>query len=112
MVLFLICGEGPDYSKLICYQERSNSLCTPCDFLSDIGENINAGLQIFPNPTNRIINISSELKIISVEVFDMQGKPIKTVYDNFTAISINDKGLFVLRIRMVDAILTRKVIVE
>ena len=92
-------GEG-DYCTVF-YNFSLNWLSGGEDFfvsLPEINDDIdNNNLEIFPNPTSDLINIKTE-GIISINVYSLQGKLIKTIEgnDNITAFDVNDltKGIY------------------
>lgn len=71
-------------------------------------------VQIYPNPTNSIINLKSSHKIKSVEVCDLSGKLImKTINpQNNVDISSVQKGMYFLKISLDNGLIVNKIIKE
>ncbi|QVY67210.1 LamG-like jellyroll fold domain-containing protein [Polaribacter sp. Q13] len=53
---------------------------------------------IYPNPTNGIINIKSDTHIKTIEIYDLQGKKVKTYVDKKVNISNLNSGIYFLKI--------------
>lgn len=78
---------------------------------SDSFEKINIGL--YPNPSNTFINISSELDISSVEIFDLLGKKVTSFSElSNKSIDISNlvRGVYILKISSGSSSLTKKII--
>ncbi|WP_296316932.1 aryl-sulfate sulfotransferase [Winogradskyella sp. UBA3174] len=82
---------------------------TPCNNLSivDFNESV---VGVYPNPTNTIINISSTQNIDKIEVYNTLGQ--KVVESRFSTIdlSLQNRGIYFLKIHSVGKIISRKVI--
>lgn len=67
--------------------------------------NASDGVSVYPNPANDIINISSENESCkAVEVYSVDGRLVKSQYDNLKTINISDlnTGVYIMKIRMSD----------
>jgi hypothetical protein len=84
----------------------------------------NAGVHIFPNPANDIINLQYELKAsseISIKLIDLSGKHVATLFEgsqsqgkqelNLRTAELN-KGIYLLQMNVGNELVTRKVIVQ
>ena len=71
-------------------------------------------VQLYPNPTNSIINLKSSHEIKSVEVCDLSGKLImKTINPkNSVDISSVQKGMYYLKISLDNGLIVNKIIKE
>ncbi len=70
-------------------------------------------LQIYPNPTNDVVQIKSKMDVLSVEIFDTTGKLIKTSLVKNQSISIKglEKGIYLLKLNFSDnTAVTKKLI--
>ncbi|WP_300673198.1 T9SS type A sorting domain-containing protein [Soonwooa sp.] len=86
--------------------------CTPV--LATAEANNKKMISVYPNPTKGTLYIDSKVKIAEAQLFDMQGKSLKTTY-NQTSISLNGlpKAAYLLKIKDVNGnITTQKVIKE
>lgn len=97
---------------------RSNtaSINAPEDPQSDLGlDNINTELIIYPNPTNGVTKISSQIEILSIEVYDISGKLILFEGQiNGTNYQINlsqyENGLYTIKITTDESVVKHKLI--
>lgn len=69
-----------------------------------------AAVKIYPNPVQDILNIVTESKISSVEIFDTTGKLVKTAKTAEVDVNNLAKGLYMLNITTNDGIFTEKMI--
>ena len=70
-------------------------------------------LNIYPNPTNSIINISSSVQIKRVELFDINGKLMlieRAFFDKSIAINTLPTGIYILRGYYDNKVFIRKII--
>jgi len=80
----------------------------------------NGAINIFPNPSNGIINISFEKilnKKVAIEIIDINGKVISsTNYINLSDTTIdlsgNSKGIYLLKVTIDGEIINRKIVIE
>ena len=86
-----IVGIEPDNS-ITAKQDRENAKKTD-------NNNLNVELQVYPNPTNVIININCKENINFVEIYDMSGNLIlKTLNSKNIDISQNSAGIYFINI--------------
>lgn len=59
-------------------------------------------INIYPNPTSKIINIDTWAKIETVELFDITGKKLKTYLASQTKIDVSEfaNGIYILKIHL------------
>jgi len=104
---------GVNSSWLVCYSENDVPACDTCDIPVSIIINNETKFDIFPNPTNDYINIDSEFPVSLLEISDISGRIVYcdiNVSRNMTRVSLPYKGIFIVKIRIRDQILTSKVI--
>ena len=76
------------------------------DHLNEQAEDV---LQVYPNPSNGIVNISAGDNIIAVEVYDLAGRRIAVFRSNVIDITNLPNGLYNLRISTADKVFVNKV---
>ena len=65
---------------------------------------------IYPNPTQDILNIKADREILNVQLIDIQGRLVKTVFAiNQLDIRALPKGVYVVRVETSEGIFTEKV---
>src|SRR5690606_34496188 len=75
--------------------------------------NQNSQIQIYPNPTNAILNIASQSEILQLNLYDLSGKRISVSKNSQMNISTLPKGVYILNILTKDGKkTTRKIIKE
>lgn len=81
---------------------------------ASVAENNIEGLNVYPNPANDIVTISSNTYATkSVQLFDMVGKKVLDVETTATIdVSTLNKGMYVMKINEVGKTATRKLIVK
>lgn len=59
------------------------------------------GAKIYPNPVKDVLNINSNKKINSIEIFSLTGQLIRTLDNNLKQINVSDlkKGIYLLRVK-------------
>jgi hypothetical protein len=77
------------------YSEDCQGVCVTADILEVIVEKIN----IYPNPTNGIINIQSESNIKEITLLDVAGKTLGKFKTNSVDLSEFASGTYILNIR-------------
>ena len=120
MTLRIVHSSG--YGKLLCYQhngalqymaEDVQGCGNPFLSLNDIDLNDNS-ITLYPNPTNKEVNISSENIINSIEVFNSLGQSVyKTnVKSREKIIDINflSKGVYVIGVNTENGYIKKKLI--
>ncbi|MBN1117367.1 MAG: T9SS type A sorting domain-containing protein [Bacteroidales bacterium] len=107
---------------LRCYQDNEVHFKTDrflyygdndCDYVepvSGIQTNLNDNLTIFPNPTNGMFEIQSDIPIVFVEVFDITGKFLFKSAVSTINLCDYDKGTYLLQIHFDECIIVKKVI--
>ena len=100
-----VCGEDGNIIKIT----NANTL--------NINENILADkIKIFPIPASNIIEIKTaqKLEIEYIEIIDIRGKLIKSYKNNLEKLNISDinSGMYILRIKTENGILTTKIVIE
>jgi hypothetical protein len=85
-------------------------------FLDISEKEISKIIKIFPNPVTNIVQIevSEEVQLDGIELFDMSGKKVKTYnsFDRNLNISGLSSGTYFLKLLTQEGILTKKVIIE
>ncbi|MEN8927704.1 MAG: T9SS type A sorting domain-containing protein [Flavobacteriales bacterium] len=108
---------GPHYTNLRCYSDNlcdTNFNSYPCDFISynSLNENfLNSKIQVIPNPVTDFLNINSdELEILSLQIFDIQGKEIIIQNISLTQLNVSSlkKGIYFLKANTKQGIVTKK----
>lgn len=75
--------------------------------------NLNTNIEIFPNPTEDFINITSNKKLSSSSlIYDLTGKLIKTIDKNTLYFSVNnlEKGIYFIQLTLEEETITKKFI--
>lgn len=89
---------------------------TPVNICSTMGTNQNQilGLQVYPNPTKNILNISTNSNLVKiVQVYDMIGKEvINTQIENQLNVSNLTKGMYVAKITEDGKTSTTKLVIQ
>lgn len=79
-------------------------------------ENAFANLSVYPNPTNKIVHISSKNTISKIQLFNIIGKKVletKTLINNTLDVSILNKGVYFLKVYSTEnKIATQKLIIN
>jgi hypothetical protein len=77
---------------------------------------IDNSVKVYPNPTNSIVNITSDFIIESIELYDIQGRILFTSMENnnqsILDISSKSKGIYFLKIKTENGSKVEKVIKE
>lgn len=84
------------------------------NLMATADEEMNGSVSVYPNPVTDEFKISSDYKIESIELFDMNGKLIRTALVN-TNISVQDvhslnKGTYIVRIRTDKGTVVQKIV--
>ena len=122
---FIIEGIGSSYglfpvncltsfSYLICYSEKNN-VCDTCKTHAKIKEVSPIRLSVYPNPTSDNINISSEAILSSIEIFDLTDRLVYVnyyVHSNKIEIHIQQRGIYILKVRINEETIVTKLIKE
>lgn len=80
----------------------------------EITENSTPKINVYPNPTNNILNVSSEENLKEVQVYDLFGKLLLQQSVNESSFTINlsnyTSGTYILRVITSDGIKTAKIV--
>ena len=89
----LICFEHPDYGI---YSQNPDECNLTTSFTPSSGEE--DSITIFPNPTNQILRIATQLTYREIEIYDLSGRRVlESQPINFIDISGLAKGLYVIK---------------
>jgi len=68
--------------------------------VNDVVKNSN-GIKVYPNPARDFVNIASDKKISSIEIFSLTGQLIKTVDKDSKQVDISElkRGIYLLRLK-------------
>jgi hypothetical protein len=84
--------------------------------LHDKEESVNEEFALFPNPTNNIISINSENNLLSLSIFDINGRFLKEINfnQNETKFDLSMKkfnsGIYFLKLRTTNSSIIKKII--
>ncbi len=108
-----------------CIGEDSDEMTLTIDECTDINENVNQAiiLELFPNPSSGIINVSVSAennKVFTLSVLNLQGQQIfsgefnsgKGKYTNQIDFSYFPKGIYYVLVKTNNAVTTKKVVFE
>lgn len=72
---------------------------------------VDDNITIYPNPTHDVVNISTDLTIEQVEVYNMQGQRVAAEIGNVNNISLNGlaNGLYIMKVTTENGVSTYKV---
>ena len=79
------------------------------DVNSSISEFISNDLIIYPNPTTGMLNLSSNADVRLVEIYDIHGRLLERINENFNQITLENKGVSLVRIIMPERTIVKKV---
>ena len=73
---------------------------------------MNNNITIYPNPVIDIINLNTSLTILKVEIYDVLGKRLNFIKLNNRKIDMSNvnRGIYVLKIKTENGIITKKII--
>lgn len=87
--------------------------------INDNVDGSNNNIDVFPNPANEEVNINlynSKNNKITIELYNLEGKLIKQLsnYENTTSINISDlsKGVYIIKIKSLDKLYSKKLIIN
>jgi len=107
-----------DFLTFRCYEDVSfsnyNLAGTNCDTLTSINETEIINLNIYPNPTDNIVNITSKEPLQQLQVFDIKGTLIQVRNNMNTQDAIVDithfsSGIYLLHITTQEGVYTQKI---
>ena len=80
--------------------------------INSINNNFDNDFHIYPNPVGDKLNVSSNIEIISISVFNIYGQLIKTVQENFTNIYFGDilPGIYIVNLKSINGNIIKTVI--
>ena len=83
---------------------------SPVD-IEEVDEN---GLAIFPNPVKDVLNINYDKAISQIDVYDVNGKLVKTFTTVGSSINVSDlsDGVYMLNIQTEEGLVVRKIVKE
>jgi len=110
--------------SFICYQDGIKKysvydeygLDCPCQFQEELTNvddlTLGKNLKLYPNPSNAIVQVESELPLQSYTIYDLNGKQImySEEYSSKVTIALNGmaEGVYMIRLRIGDQVITRK----
>ena len=66
-------------------------------------------IKVFPNPSADVVNVDTDSKILSIEVFDVSGKSVKTVRGAKSVnVSTLNKGNYIIKVQTENGSFTKK----
>ncbi len=128
MIIFASIFNGTTYGNYaLSYYGDDDNICLTClnsttgDILqiyteglvaTQIKTNSKNNLQIYPNPTNGIINIKTQEQVKKITISDITGKVILKTTKTKIDFSKQKRGIYFLQIETNEGILTEKIIFE
>ncbi|MFA6484626.1 MAG: T9SS type A sorting domain-containing protein [Bacteroidales bacterium] len=106
-------GCMPSISWLDCYSEANNLICDTCKTPVSVNEVAMENIEIFPNPTNDHIRVTSSIPVSSVEILDLLGR--RVFYDSHgdkseIEIQIRERGVYFVRVGIQGKTVVRKIL--
>ena len=79
-----------------------------------IEENEDNSLSIFPNPAKEVLNITSDKAISQIDVYDVNGKMVKSFTSVGSTLNIKDlaTGVYMLNVTTEDGVIVKKIVKE
>lgn len=90
----------------------------PLSLPTGINDISKAGIMIYPNPAHNLITVNSEkLKVEEISIYDVQGRSVYTLHEDFTGIKsipiTLDKGIYFMKLLSGEVQLTmQKIVIE
>ncbi|MFM6982679.1 MAG: PKD domain-containing protein [Chitinophagaceae bacterium] len=82
--------------------ECKQTKCVTINTDIDDKEALNSKLSVYPNPSTGVFNISntSELSIEQIQLFDVHGKSLRVIHDNFNTVDLTTyaEGIYMLEL--------------
>lgn len=108
--------SSPWYSDLLCYNEKNNVDCKPCNmnFSNNIDQTLNGNI-IYVNQSDNQLQVSSDYVMASVELVDISGRSIIKINrpkSKSTDIYVNQKGFYIIRVKIDGKIFSKKIIIN
>jgi hypothetical protein len=101
---------APNRGSLLCYREGTNELCINCEDFTSIDDPLFTLIEIYPNPTDGVINIVNHEQISLIEIYDLNGRLLKTESEDLAQIRLENSGIFILNIVLPNKTILKKVI--
>ncbi len=98
-------GFGMNTPSFFCFDNFNSGAPLSLNEMS-----IDKKINIFPNPTNNILNIDNSISILKVSVLDLTGKIVLTDFKNQLNVSNLSSGIHFLKIETENTIYTEKFI--
>jgi hypothetical protein len=77
---------------------------------SGVDDILNSDINIYPNPTDGLINIMTDLKIEKIELFSVEGKLLKTTMES--SMLLNTKGIYFIKVISEKGNIIKRVVVN
>ena len=77
---------------------------------SGVDDILNSNINIYPNTTDGLIHINSDLKIEKIELFSGEGKLLNATTELFTLLDV--KGIYFIKIITVQGNIMKRVVVN
>lgn len=73
-------------------------------------EELDLNVSIFPNPTSELISINTKYDMISIDLYDVNGKLILSKHNNLKSLNVSSlmKGNYYVKINTVNGIITKQ----
>lgn len=92
---------------------RTDVLVIQLDYTSEVIESIPESVVIFPNPASDKVFINSDSDILSIEIFDLNGKIINSVKNaNFIDVHGIRAGVYISKIKTTSTVFVKKILIE
>lgn len=91
------------------YSESGSVPCNECDFTASLDAYSLSRLTVFPNPTNESVQITSDLNIRAIELYDLNGALVERMDSYKGPIELRKKGFYVLKVYTDSEVFIRKV---
>lgn len=92
------------------YGESGSLPCNECDFTASLDSYSLRLLNVFPNPAKGSVQITSDLNIRSIELYDLNGTLIEQIAGYKGPIELREKGFYVLKVYTDSDVFIRKLI--
>lgn len=111
-----LCDFNPYTTKLRCFSNKEkiyNFVDYACDstwLLTNTSDIKIDDLEIYPNPTDEIVNINGLSNDVPYEIFTIDGKLFKKGMTKNYSLSIEDKGFYIVRLYVSGAWISKKIV--
>jgi hypothetical protein len=104
---------GPTNNAIAVFPSVHSLVIKDNDGGNGITKKINENMiSVFPNPGNGILNIKTDLHIISASLIDMQGREVAATNTTVLNLRSISKGIYLLKVETGEGVITTKVVVE